>query len=655
MSTGHAPSSRAGGSAAFHHHHNMAAYRDAKEHSTTIDTTTTSNNSNGEVWTGRPLHVPIHANGTRTDTFASRNEFDFTPSNNSLYERTPDASIHSHTTASAHTAAPSTAPSLALVPDDTRLPPPLHEHLDTIQNAHHSQPQTPHNIMKDSKMAEGESSTQRTEQDDDSTIHSESHTPVLEPVPTVTATNNTTTVLSTPSTPDQTHHRRVPSWEGLPRNTTHATVDDSPWQRVATFRHPPMAPRWNHHAAPRSPVYPSRSTTFKSPTPRNKSSRSNARSPAEVLKTLLRKKACLYEPDTSRAVILVTWLVGRQLTLSKGYFSRQELQAGVHFVLASKMNAVVTRTKVNRCMQIILNSCFHYIIPRPDGTEESGTEFAASFDAPDESHLLDTLPAPWKGLQVTEACLYVKVSPTTTPVSSPRLTSTTSPPASPPKPPDAAEKRAVLLCFNDNCRSAAHIQQCHMEFIMDTAHAAHLHLTIQEWKQFFQQQESTMTNHYYFRTSWCHKRYDHDASVCGFAHAEINGGWLRRPGGYRPQLCTHVQTIQDGDKYVIVNTCKQGMKCPFAHSWEEVQYPVAPTNGFLLSSSNTNVATRKTTTTNNNKTPQSLFLPSWCIYEKVPDSFSQVTPGLQQLWERQCHVSLQRLLHDKSCTYSLFG
>lgn len=47
----------------------------------------------------------------------------------------------------------------------------------------------------------------------------------------------------------------------------------------------------------------------------------SSRSAPDVLKTLLRKKACLYEAGTSRAVALITWLVGRKLTLEQGYFS----------------------------------------------------------------------------------------------------------------------------------------------------------------------------------------------------------------------------------------------------------------------------------------------------------------------------------------------
>jgi hypothetical protein len=133
------------------------------------------------------------------------------------------------------------------------------------------------------------------------------------------------------------------------------------------------------------------------------------RSSSEVLKTLLCRKACLYQPDHSRAVALVTWLVGEELGLKHVYFSCQQLQAGVHAYVTDKIDlGVITRTKVNRCMQIILNSCFHYIIPCPGGTEESGETFRSVFakevDESPESFdamiLLDMLPQPWRKIVV---------------------------------------------------------------------------------------------------------------------------------------------------------------------------------------------------------------------------------------------------------------
>jgi hypothetical protein len=359
----------------------------------------------------------------------------------------------------------------------------------------------------------------------------------------------------------------------------------------------------------------------------------NARSSSEVLKTLLRKKACLYEPDTSRAVALVTWLVGRELALEFGYFSRQQLQAGVHACVSEKIDAgVITRTKVNRCMQIILNSCFHYIIPRPDGTEECGDVFRALFatEAEDDSYLLQYLPEPWTAVEVDreevliasqaadlDAKLGKKGSDFATPQSSPRFTST-SPPAEKLSPVggmredsldlDDAQKRSVLLCFNESVRRAEDVFRCHNEFIRDTAHASHLQLSSQEWRTFFGHEAAAApylwgnvgipvpyTEVYgpshadalgmmsteeagKFRTSWCTKRYDHDHELCGFAHSDVNNGWLRRNPAvsqYKDEMCPFVTTINDkhtGQCLFVLNECARGANCEHAHSTEEILY-----------------------------------------------------------------------------------
>lgn len=351
------------------------------------------------------------------------------------------------------------------------------------------------------------------------------------------------------------------------------------------------------------------------------------RSSSEVLKTLLRKKACLYEVDTSRAVALVTWLVGRQLALAYGYFSRQQLQAGVHSIVAEKIDSnVITRTKVNRCMQIILNSCFHYIIPRSDGSEESGDHFRAVFakSVQDDSSLLATLPPPWHDLVIEEKTVLEvsideavvkkasgkKGSGNSTPVSSPRMTALPEP-ASPGRDSidgDGSEtKRAVLLCFNENVRCAEDVLRCHNDFIRDTAHASHLQLSAHEWQQFFGKSSADggnwdevgipvpytrvrgsgfvdalgmMTPHdnNNFRTSWCMKRYDHDHELCGFAHVEINGGWLRRNPVkylYHDSMCKHVKQVSDPrnpTNVVLINECAHGMTCQLSHSLEELKF-----------------------------------------------------------------------------------
>jgi hypothetical protein len=353
----------------------------------------------------------------------------------------------------------------------------------------------------------------------------------------------------------------------------------------------------------------------------------NSRSSSEVLKTLLRKKACLYEPDTSRAVALVTWLVGRELALQYGFFSRQQLQAGVHACVLDKIDSgAITRTKVNRCMQIILNSCFHYIIPRPDGTEESGDVFRAVFqhEMKDDRFLLSVLPVPWNDISVDlDSILNASLdevdsrnprkSPFQTPVSSPRLgpLSDKGSPGRESVDGDSSDaKRAVLLCFNENVRSAEDVFRCHNEFIRDTAHASHLQLSSNEWRIFFGK-EAANAPHLWgnvgipvpylegqgpsqtdalgmftvdevgcLRTSWCCKRYEHDHELCGFAHTEINGGWLRRSPNiqyYKDEICPFVSALavdfRDGVKQQLsINECPHGIKCEFAHSVEESMY-----------------------------------------------------------------------------------
>lgn len=348
------------------------------------------------------------------------------------------------------------------------------------------------------------------------------------------------------------------------------------------------------------------------------------RSSSEILKTLLRKKACLYEPDTSRSVALVTWLVGRELALAHGFFSRQQLQAGVHACVSNKIDSgTITRTKVNRCMQIILNSCFHYIIPRSDGSEEKGDSFRVMFarTVKDDSFLLQYLPAPWNDLEVQREVIleasfaeYTEESHppanVSTPKSSPKVKSANAT-SSPGKEGDDGEsKRAVLLCFNENVRSAEDVFRCHNEFIRDTANAANLQLTAHDWRSFFGR-EAARAPYLWgnigipipsseakggasrphdafgqmsddeaakFRTSWCSKRYDHDHELCGFAHVEVNGGWLRRNPSlhsYNDEMCKFVTKVNDeliSSGPFFMNECPDGVHCGFAHSSEEIMY-----------------------------------------------------------------------------------
>jgi len=354
------------------------------------------------------------------------------------------------------------------------------------------------------------------------------------------------------------------------------------------------------------------------------------RSSSEVLKTLLRKKACLYEPNTSRAVALVTWLVGRLLALEFGFFSRQQLQSGVHACVSNKIEAgTITRTKVNRCMQIILNSCFHYIIPRSDGTEEKGDYFRDSFSetVQDDSVLLNELPEPWNDLvvdrntvihailqDVEERNTHQTYTSSESPSTSPKLGSMNAE-RNPERylsdgEKEEASKRAVLLCFNENVRSAEDVFRCHNDFIRDTANASHLQLSAQEWGQFFGL-EAFQGPHFLgnvgvsmlvgavlggpqippdllgrmssdelrkFRTTWCTKRYEHDHDFCGFAHSEVNGGWLRRNPMeylYKKEMCKFITRV--GDDMIspgnfLLNECPHGLACDHAHSVEEINY-----------------------------------------------------------------------------------
>mmetsp|Transcript_21055 Transcript_21055/g.34832 ORF Transcript_21055/g.34832 Transcript_21055/m.34832 type:complete len:1014 (+) Transcript_21055:814-3855(+) len=367
---------------------------------------------------------------------------------------------------------------------------------------------------------------------------------------------------------------------------------------------PPTTPPRNRQSRPGQPRQAGSSLSANTGPP---GSSNPPRSPSEVLKTLLRKKACLYEPDTSRAVALVTWLVGRELALHHGYFSRQQLQSGVHACVAAKIDSgAITRTKVNRCMQIILNSCFHYIIPRPDGSEEKGDSFRRQFEgtSQDEHGLLSVLPPPWNDVVVQrDVVLQASIqgqeegerqrsSPKNSPHQSPRMAGVEGPNADQ-EGGESHTKRAVLLCFNENVRSAEDVFRCHNEFIRDTANASKLQLSANEWRAFFGRNgphptEKGSQQDFFghmsekeldmFRTSWCAKRYDHDHELCGFAHLEVNGGWLRRVPSvhmHHAEICPDVISIEDehtGKTSFRINQCRNGTNCQLAHSREEIIY-----------------------------------------------------------------------------------
>jgi hypothetical protein len=599
--------------------------------------------------------------------------------------------------------------------------------------------------------------------------------------------------------PLHVQHRRVPSWEASPRSLSGPleclirspfSVVSHVWgqQRIENVRDiknddwqygfPPLPAtsdnRWlqtqHHFAAPQIPclsqvqrappssidarrpftqpflqrqlpVSPPRTIRASPATHRTTPGPAFAgsRSSSEVLKTLLRKKACLYEPDTSRAVALVTWLVGRELALEYGFFSRQQLQAGVHSCVTDKIESgAITRTKVNRCMQIILNSCFHYIIPRPDGTEENGDAFRYMFEkqVDDDSFLLEMLPDPWKGIRVDRDNVLCATADCdneqpVTPQHSPRLSST-----SPDKSPSGKEsvgdesdqhKRAVLLCFNENVRKAEDVFRCHNEFIRDTAHASHLQLSSHEWRLFFGDRaagtpylwgnigiplpyaENYSASHVdalgmmsndelgKFRTSWCTKRYDHDHELCGFAHVNVNGGWLRRNPlayNYNDKMCPAITNVPDRRHerlLYVIHECPHGNNCQYAHSHEEIVYqprhyktrtcssggrpggchlgdvcskfhPVDSYRFPKKSDARSTRHARHTQQQSSSGTKPVGYVPSpapilYCSPAPLSDFEEHlVLPGLQSLYRRQCLVVRDHLRKNGSaCCYSLFG
>lgn len=428
-----------------------------------------------------------------------------------------------------------------------------------------------------------------------------------------------------PSSPHHRPYSHLP--QSIPehhRHEPHQGLHPSPYM---TSQHgsmrsgvgPTSPPRLMHsssaHHHHHSSMYPRRpgSKPHSGQHSSSQSSMHHHRSSTEVLKTLLRKKACLYEPETSFAVSLVTWLVGRSLALSQGYFTRQQLQAGVHSCVAKKIDeGHVTRTKVNRCMQVILNSCFHYIIPRPDGSEECGQAFKKVFlrEAADEEGLLATLPAPWNDLTLgalnieegSHAGLFQDIAddgehqPSSGSKPQGKEASSTASQAGDSSL-DSGQKRSVLLCFNENIRCAADVFRCHNEFIRDVAHTGNLILTPDDWQIFFSGNKAyrkrgtntTESRGFHLaemhdrtdpqglsklRTTWCAKRYDHDHCFCAFAHVDINRGWLRRDPytySYKPTMCPYIKPLQ-GAEDCYVNMCPLGVNCSHAHSKEEIMY-----------------------------------------------------------------------------------
>lgn len=194
-----------------------------------------------------------------------------------------------------------------------------------------------------------------------------------------------------------------------------------------------------------------------------------------------------------------------------------------------------------------------------------------------------------------------------------------------------------------------------------------------------------------FRTTWCAKRYDHDHELCGFAHVEVNGGWLRRNPSmynYRDEMCPHVRTVRGRNGGVfIINECSHGVDCEFAHSAEEIAYhprrykqktcnansrpggcPLSdicpyfhPTDVYRFPKKVESRSPRHSRQhQNSNKTSTQVHSGAPMLYAS-PAPLSQFEkhlqlPGLQNLFRRNCAVLRAYIQSEKAeCTYSYFG
>lgn len=218
-------------------------------------------------------------------------------------------------------------------------------------------------------------------------------------------------------------------------------------------------------------------------------------SPIRQLKTALRQSSFLYEKDTSQAIILMAWLVGRSMSLRNGYFYRKDMTKGVHAVVAPLIDSgFITTTRVNRCLQLVLKSSFDYILPRQDGIQACGSYFSTHFSLTvsdvldDEANntLLNSLPSPWRDLDFTiaantEAYAQPHGNDMTRGEMEPVTVDTENRVADK----KVQTKPPVLMCFVDNVRSLKCLLRNHDERIRDVADEAKLHLTEKEWSSFF--------------------------------------------------------------------------------------------------------------------------------------------------------------------------
>ena len=215
----------------------------------------------------------------------------------------------------------------------------------------------------------------------------------------------------------------------------------------------------------------------------------------------MKKKSFLYEKDLSQTVALVAWLVSRDLSLRKGSYYLKDVADAVQFVMSPlTKHGLVTITKINRCLQVILKSSFEYILPKADGgTQECGLDLIKKFEdtltcTDDEftTSFLNSLPAPWKDIDFTLATnterhieqskrnneLRGKMEPMTGGGTEKHVKNDSEDKTK-------AKTNPLKMHLVDNVRSLKSLLINHDERIRDLADDANLNLTHEEWSSYF--------------------------------------------------------------------------------------------------------------------------------------------------------------------------
>lgn len=115
----------------------------------------------------------------------------------------------------------------------------------------------------------------------------------------------------------------------------------------------------------------------------------------------MRKKTFAYDVDLSRTLTILTWQVGRELTIRKGHFYRRELTDTIHSIAKTVIDrGFTTKTRVNRCLQALLKSCFEYVACYDESSRASGQAFSSIFlrqvDDSATFHLYKQLSPTWR-------------------------------------------------------------------------------------------------------------------------------------------------------------------------------------------------------------------------------------------------------------------